>query len=73
MKIMFEQEVYEHFDYQQLQPWFHTFESDKVVHALSFAHQGEAQVFSGCLENIVKQISGKPVLSNGMFMDAGMS
>lgn len=58
MKITFEQEIYEHFEYKNPRAWFHTFESDNVVHGFSFANEREAKAFFDSVNTVVYSISG---------------
>ncbi|CAO3614450.1 unnamed protein product [Cunninghamella blakesleeana] len=44
-KIIWEQEIYEGFDYIKENAFFHTFETDEYVAALEFVDQGEADTF----------------------------
>lgn len=60
MKITFEQEIYEHFEYKNPRAWFHTFESDNVVHGFSFANELEAKSFFDSVNHVVSSISPGP-------------
>lgn len=57
MKIVFEQELYENFEYKNPRDWFHTLESDNVVHGLSFASPSEADAFFAYIQTARQQIS----------------
>ena len=58
MKITFEQEIYEFFEYKNPRAWFHTFESDNVVHGFSFANESEAKHLFDLVCTIVNTING---------------
>lgn len=57
--ILYEQELYENFEYSIAKPFFHVFESDDCVHGLSFADVSDAVTFG----NNVRQILGLEPLS----------
>eukprot|EP01111_Echinosteliopsis_oligospora_P000744 TRINITY_DN1087_c0_g1_i3.p1 TRINITY_DN1087_c0_g1~~TRINITY_DN1087_c0_g1_i3.p1 ORF type:complete len:557 (+),score=309.68 TRINITY_DN1087_c0_g1_i3:74-1744(+) len=59
MKIVFEQELYYDFDYRNPRDWFHTFESDNIVHGLSFADESEAQAFFDQVQNTSYHINSQ--------------
>ena len=45
MKVLWEQEIYDEFQYKAVIDVFHTFEGDHSVVGLSFARQDEARLF----------------------------
>jgi hypothetical protein len=44
-KVLFEQELYDYFEYHNPTTFFHTFETNNFVAGLSFADEEEADVF----------------------------
>ncbi len=58
MKVTFEQEIYEHFEYKNPRAWFHTFESDSVVHGFSFVNEQEARSFYDSVQSILSLVNG---------------
>eukprot|EP01088_Endostelium_zonatum_P019702 TRINITY_DN6943_c1_g1_i1.p1 TRINITY_DN6943_c1_g1~~TRINITY_DN6943_c1_g1_i1.p1 ORF type:complete len:360 (-),score=173.31 TRINITY_DN6943_c1_g1_i1:223-1302(-) len=51
---IFEQELYQNFEYSAPRPFFHTFESDDSVIGLSFADESEAEDFYSQVSSYVK-------------------
>ncbi len=51
-QIVWEQEIYERFEYQSPTPFFHTFEGDESVIGLSFADEGDASIFYNAVTSL---------------------
>mmetsp|Transcript_25825 Transcript_25825/g.64868 ORF Transcript_25825/g.64868 Transcript_25825/m.64868 type:complete len:395 (-) Transcript_25825:1094-2278(-) len=54
-EVKFEQELYNGFEYQQLKPFFHSFETNTEVAGLCFADEGEAGQF---FQHVIKCKNG---------------
>ncbi|EGC37049.1 hypothetical protein DICPUDRAFT_87126 [Dictyostelium purpureum] len=63
-RIIFEQEIYDSFDYQKHKEFFFTFEGDSAVYGLSFADVTEAAEFYGQLLNCKQGNIGKTAAVN---------
>lgn len=57
--LLYEQELYEKFDYNFAKPFFHVFEGDDCVHGLSFADVSDATTFG----NSVRQAVGLELIA----------
>ncbi|GAM26187.1 hypothetical protein SAMD00019534_093620 [Acytostelium subglobosum LB1] len=55
-KTIFEQEIYERFEYQRQRDFFHTFEGDSAVFGLSFVSVEEALDFQTKILNIIPKV-----------------
>ncbi|GAM26188.1 hypothetical protein SAMD00019534_093630 [Acytostelium subglobosum LB1] len=55
-KTIFEQEIYERFEYQRQRDFFHTFEGDSAVFGLSFVSVDEAYDFQAKILNIIPKV-----------------
>ncbi|EGG18370.1 Wiscott-Aldrich syndrome protein [Cavenderia fasciculata] len=58
-RTVFEQELYDGFDYQKSRDFFHTFEGDNAVYGLSFAEVSEAHEFHSVMMNIKSGGTGR--------------
>ncbi|KAG0059011.1 hypothetical protein BGZ89_000793 [Linnemannia elongata] len=63
--IVWEQELYQGFDYHQDMPFFHTFQADNYVAGFSFADEHEAEVFYSKVHGRARLRPFKPVPSSG--------
>ncbi|KAG0380828.1 hypothetical protein BGX24_004372 [Mortierella sp. AD032] len=63
--IVWEQELYQGFDYHQDMPFFHTFQADNYVAGFSFADEHEAEVFYSKVNGRARLRPFKPVASSG--------
>ncbi|EFA85844.1 Wiscott-Aldrich syndrome protein [Heterostelium album PN500] len=55
-KTIFEQEIYENFEYSRQRDFFHTFEGDNAVYGLSFVSLDEAYEFQVSIQNVIPLI-----------------
>ncbi len=55
-QIVFEQEIYFGFRYQELAPFFHSFETEDCVAGLCFTDEAEARRFAPQVQSLCKQV-----------------
>ncbi|KAJ1679099.1 hypothetical protein EV182_002729 [Spiromyces aspiralis] len=65
--LVWEQELYEHFEYRAALPYFHVFAGDQHVFGLDFADVGEAEVFLRKVHRAARKVTehGERTAGNG--------